>query len=438
MAPLTRPTVAIETHGCKLNQADSTTLTSDFLRNGFQVVSTTEVPDVYVLNTCTVTHVADRKARQSLRAVRRLNPNATIVATGCYAERSPEAIAALDEIDFVIGNRGKIDLVKKITESRFAMDMPWFNAEDNIRLEPGALKTRIMIKIQEGCDQVCAYCIVPKVRGREKSIPPKIIIDRIKHHVALGYKEVVLTGTQLGTYGFDLDKVTLTVLLKRILTETNIHRLRVSSLQAQEIDNDLLEIWSDSRLCPHFHIPLQSGSPDVLNHMRRRYTISSFMRALEQIRTAVPDAAITTDVIVGFPGETQDDFDETYARCKEARFASIHVFPYSVRPGTSAAKFDNKIDPISISSRMEQLLELTKKQSYDFRQKLIGTTRQVLWEGEDGGKNRDRNWQGLTDNYVRVKTVTSANLFNQVTLAELVRLEDELVYSIIPKSRGPY
>ena len=172
--------------------------------------------------------------------------------------------------------------------------------------------------------------------------------------------------------------------------------------------------------------------------MRRRYTIPSYLKALEQIRTAISGAAITTDVIVGFPGETQDDFDETYARCEEARFASIHVFPYSVRPGTSAAKFEDKIDPISISSRMEQLLELSKNQSYDFRQKMIGTTRQVLWEGEEGGKNSDRNWQGLTDNYVRVKTVTSANLFNQITLAKLDRLEGELVYSTIPVSRESY
>ena len=424
------PTAAIETHGCKLNQADSTALAEDFISQGFQLVGPGERADVYVVNTCTVTHVADRKARQALRSARRRNPRATVVATGCYAERDPAALDALAEVDVVIGNRGKLDLVRRVAQTRRENGVPCSEGTDEATASPGAFRTRAMVKIQEGCDQVCAYCIVPKVRGRERSIPPEVITARIDGHAAAGYREAVLTGTQLGSYGFDLDGIDLRGLIARVLSETRISRLRVSSLQPQEIGPEVLDLWSDPRLCPHFHLPLQSGSNAVLRRMRRRYTAERYLEAVEEIRSAVPGASVTADVIVGFPGETDEDFEETYTVCEQAEFAAMHVFPYSVRPGTSAAHFEGKIGPAVKSARMERLLELARRQAAAFRNTILGSTRPVLWEEDSGGPG-GRAWHGLTDNYVRVVAHSREALRNRVTPVRLEYMDGDTVYGTI-------
>ena len=432
---LDSPTAAIETHGCKLNQADSTALATDLIRRGFRLVAPGGQADVYVVNTCTVTHVADRKARQALRAARRRNPRATIVATGCYAERDPEALDALAEVDLVIGNATKLDLVQRVADWRRAEGIPCSEGTDGGTASPGALRTRLMVKIQEGCDQVCAYCIVPKVRGRERSIPPDVIIARIDEHAAAGYREAVLTGTQLGSYGFDLDGIDLERLIARVLAETRITRIRVSSLQPQEIGPGLLDLWSEPRLCPHFHLPLQSGSNAVLRRMRRRYTAQRYLEAVEEIRSSVPGASVTADVIVGFPGETDKDFEATYSVCEQARFAAIHIFPYSVRPGTSAAHFDGKIGPAVKSARMERLLELAERQSKTFRVAMLGSTRPVLWEEDTNGTD-GRVWHGLTDNYIRVAAPSREALRNLITPVRMEHVDGETVYGSIAACRA--
>ena len=223
-------------------------------------------------------------------------------------------------------------------------------------------RTRAFVKIQEGCNQVCAYCIVPRVRGRERSIPPADLVRQVRQRVDEGYREVVLTGTQLGSYGFDLPGATLSSLLDEILQSADVPRLRVSSLQPQEITRDLLRLWQDDpRLCPHFHMPLQSGSDRVLARMRRRYGAADYLAAVERVRDALPRAAITADVIVGFPGETDDDFQETLALCRRVGFADLHVFPYSVRPGTSAAYFPDRVDSGVVGGRMRAMLALAKE-----------------------------------------------------------------------------
>ena len=426
-----RPTVAIETHGCKLNQADSSVLASDFLRAGFRLVSSDEPADVYLVNTCTVTHVADRKGRQALRAARRRNPNATIVATGCYAQRSPQELRKLPEIDLVAGNSEKVDLVRQLVQYRGEAPGPCATGSDSPTPGDRAVRTRAMVKIQEGCDQVCAYCIVPKVRGRERSIPTQHIIDLIDEHVSRGYKEVVLTGTQLGTYGFDLPDIDLPSLLERILAETGAARLRVSSLQPQEVDARLLDLWTDSRLCPHFHLALQSGSDAVLKRMRRRYTARRYVDTVNTIREAVAGVSITADVIVGFPGETDEEFQQTYALCDEVGFAAMHVFPYSVRPGTGAAHYPDRVDPAIKSARMRELLSLSQRSSIAFIGRWLGATRSVLWEAPKD-KARPDVWEGLTDNYIRVQGQSARPLTNQITQAELLRHEGDLVIAQVP------
>ena len=423
-----KPTLAIETHGCKLNQADSLVLSTAFSDAGFIVVPVNHPSDVYVLNSCTVTHVADQKARQALRAARRRNPHTKIVATGCYAQNSGKAIDLMPEVDLVVGNFDKKYLAQKILDLIRSTSNDYDDFSNSDDLYPKNSRTRAMIKIQEGCNQVCAYCIVPKVRGREKSVPASQLITQINNHVSAGYKEVVLTGTQLGSYGFDLPDIDLRELVQLILSETDLIRLRISSLQPQEIDSSFLELWSDERLCPHFHLALQSGSDNILKHMRRRYTARQYTETVEMIRSTVPDVSITTDVIVGFPGESDTQFLETYNLCKEIMFSKIHVFPYSIRPGTSASYFKNQTTSKSKSDRVKELISLSEKHSINFKTQFIGKTRSVLWESLRHTNDKSSNyWVGLTDNYIRVSTFTDRNLANNITSAVLLKTEDELV-----------
>ncbi len=392
----------IETHGCKLNTADSQQLAREFVASGFDMAGPAETPDVFVLNSCTVTNTADRKARQAISSARRKYPAALVVATGCYAERDLASVGALESVDLALNNRQKPAIVQSVAERLGVAFTPCADG-DTAPLETALLgRTRASVKIQEGCDQVCAYCIVPKVRGRERSIPVSEIVGKVNRLVSEGCSEVVLTGTQLGTYGFDLDRtdgaVDLPGLLNAIIAETDLPRLRVSSLQPLEITNELMAAWteSDGRICPHFHIPLQSGSDSVLEQMRRRYTGRQFLDAVERVRASVPGCSITTDVISGFPGETDDDHSETLRVVEQARFADAHVFPYSERPGTSAAHFTDQVDPRIRSERAAEIREITSKQARDFREASIGQVRPVLWEGARGRS-------GLTDNYLRVR-----------------------------------
>ena len=421
-----RPAVAIDTHGCKLNQADSTVMARRFIESGYRIAGPGEPVDVYVLNSCTVTHVADRKARHALRLARRRSPAATVVATGCYAERSPAVLEALDEVDLVVGNRAKESIVDAISAWRGQVPVPCAVGEEPEAFSPRTMRSRAAVKIQEGCDQVCAYCIVPKVRGRERSIPPDDIVAGINRLSAQGFKEVVLTGTQLGSYGFDLPDVDLAGLLRRVLSETAVPRVRVSSLQPQELVTDLLDVWKDRRLCPHFHMPLQSGSDGVLRRMRRRYSASGYDEAVQRIRDALPAASVTADVVVASPGRPRPSSRRPGPCVMGWGFADLHVFPYSVRPGTSAAHFGDQVAPEVKSRRVRAMLEVAAKQSYDYRRRQEGQVRPVLWEGKGRG-DEGVFWTGLTDNYVRVLGRSAQSLANMITPARLGQQREGLV-----------
>ena len=429
-----KSTFTIETHGCKLNQADALLLAREFTEAGLTQVREDGAADIYVVNSCTVTHVADRKARQSLRSARRRNPEATIIATGCYAERSPEVLEAMKEIDLVFGNVAKPRLVQQVLSWREEHAVPCTTGDINEFISPRALRSRAMVKIQEGCNQVCAYCIVPRVRGRERSIPVEEIVSEIGQYVSGGYREVVLTGTQLGSYGFDLAGASLTSLIGSVLSDTAIERLRVSSLQPREITDDLLQLWMDERLCPHFHIPLQSGSDSVLGRMRRRYSAREYSESVQRIRQKIPNVSITADVIVGFPGETEEDFLATYEICERIGFADLHVFPFSVRPGTSAAHYDAQVLPEVKSERMNAMLRLARAQRSQFKFDSLGETHPVLWESERIHRAR-RHWIGLTDNYIRVSTQYPGQLQNMITQAKLKSVDENgVVIATLPYS----
>ena len=287
-----------------------------------------------------------------------------------------------------------------------------------------------MVKIQEGCDQVCAYCIVPKVRGRERSIPPESLVADITRHSNDGHQEAVLTGTQLGTYGFDIPGASLVGLIRRILEETPIARLRVSSLQAQEITPELLDLWRSPRLCPHFHIPLQSGSDHVLRSMRRRYDTGRFAETVAMVRGMVPDAGITTDVIVGFPTEGDADFEAGYCFAESMAFSDMHVFPYSTRPGTSAAHIKEQVSQGVKRGRMASMLALAADGHHRFRERQLGSIRNVLWEPRRSAA-AGAVWNGLSDNYIRVRTESSHDLANTITEARLEQIDGDTVLAVI-------
>ena len=421
-------TVSLETLGCKLNQADTQVLARQFTQSGYRVVPQDNPADIYVLNTCTVTHVADRKARQAIRSAKRRNPDSIVVATGCYAERAPGDLSAMPEVDLVVGNSDKETLVTLLDDLVDGPDTACAVGDD-VALRPLLkLRSRAMIKIQEGCDQVCAYCIVPKVRGRERSIPLEQIVATANTYGEAGCQEVVLTGTQLGSYGFDLPDVNIASLVRTLLERTDIPRIRISSLQPQDISDELLDLWTDRRLCPHFHVPLQSGSDIVLERMRRRYTASEFLATVGRIRDAVPDVAVTADVIVGFPGETELDFRDTVEVSVAAELASVHVFPYSIRPGTSAAHFTEQLDSETKTERVAELAAVARDLSLNFRNRFLGQRRSVLWErtvGRDAPETLV--WSGLTDNYIRVRTSTEVDLANRIASSRLTSIDGDWV-----------
>jgi threonylcarbamoyladenosine tRNA methylthiotransferase MtaB len=423
------PRVMIETHGCKLNMADSQRMAREFVSAGYAIAADGETPDVFVLDSCTVTQVADRKARQALSRARRAYPEALIVATGCMSQRDPGEVDALDAVDLVVTNQQKLDITRTVTERLGVSLTPC--AEGVLPVGSGALlgRSRASLKIQEGCDQVCAYCIVPRVRGRERSVPADMLVRQVARLVDEGAREVVLTGTQLGSYGFDLPEMNLAAMLKRVLNETGIERLRVSSLQPVEITDELLDIWSDEgegRLCRHFHMALQSGSDAILSRMRRRYTADEFVLTVERVRSAVPEATITGDAIAGFPGETEVDHRSTLDVIERVGFADLHVFPYSERPGTSAAHLDDRVDHGVQTRRAAEIRELASGLSRSFRENAVGGVAPVLWENNAPAT-------GLTDTYLRVRRNSSdlppsvPALENVIERVRLVRLDGDVL-----------
>jgi len=422
------PTVSVLTLGCKLNQADSEQIARRLAGEGVRV---TDRPvggaDAFVINTCSVTHVADRKARHLARMARRLSPEAEIVLTGCYAETAPVNVLDLTGADALVRSAEKDAIPERLLERLHERGDPSAGCATPVR---GGLRTRAFVKIQEGCNELCAFCVVPYTRGREVSVSSDRVVEEVQSREAEGVQEVVLTGTQLGNYGRDLGwrEHGPRRLLEALLARTSVRRIRLSSLQAQDISPELVDLWADRRLSPHFHLPLQSGSDRVLGPMRRRYTVEHYRAALALIRERVPDVAITTDVIAGFPGENEEDFEATISLCREAGFAAIHAFPYSRRPHTGAALMDGHLAPALRLSRLERLLEIGSDSSQAFRQGFLGRRLDVLWEQESGGpfgRTQDRRWQGLTPNYIRVYTSADCDLTNRVLPTRLLRVEGD-------------
>ncbi|MFC1899653.1 tRNA (N(6)-L-threonylcarbamoyladenosine(37)-C(2))-methylthiotransferase MtaB [Chloroflexota bacterium] len=406
--------VALNTMGCKLNQAETEILACQFASAGFNLVAPSEDADIYILNTCTVTRTADSKARRWLRMAHRRNPSALVVSLGCYAQRSPRELERIEGVDLVVGNEDKLRLLDILEGSGY---LPGFTPPCNDSSDNN-FRTRAFIKVQDGCRSFCTYCIVPLVRNQERSVPAECVTSEIKTLVAAGYKEVVLTGVKVGTYLSD--GIDLAGLLARILGETEVARLRISSLQPQEISHNLISMWRDSRLCRHFHLSLQSGSDSVLERMERRYSTRDYLKAITLIRGMVPGMAITTDIIVGFPGETDAEFEDSFRFCRYVGFSRIHVFSYSSREGTKAAGMMEQVKDTAKKQRSREMLALAKESLGKFNSKFLGKDISVLWENEENGF-----WAGYTDNYIKVYAKSDKDLTNKLSMVNLTGIRGE-------------
>jgi threonylcarbamoyladenosine tRNA methylthiotransferase MtaB len=401
----------------------------EFVAAGHRVVGSNEPADLCVLNTCAVTHIANRKSRQLIRRLKRSNPGAALVVTGCYAELEPAEVAGLG-VDLVVGNQDKDRLVELIGQRRLRAagdDDNWPgppHARQAISdlhsqyLYPGA-RTRAFVKVQDGCDNRCTFCIVTVARGAGRSRPADAVVAEVRQLAHVGYQEVVLSGVHLGSYGHDLgDRRGLFALVRRLLRETEIARLRLSSLEPWDLDADFFALWEDERLGRHLHLPLQSGCDAILRRMARRTTTAEFARLLGAARTAIPDLSITTDVIVGFPGESHAQFAESLAFVEALAFARLHVFRYSRRAGTAAAGMPGQVPPPVMAERGQRMQALSDELERAFRSAFVGRTLDVLWEtGEPGGDYL--LWSGFTDNYLRVIAPGGPDLRNVITPVRL-------------------
>lgn len=406
--------------GCKLNQSEMETLARQFLDAGHLVVSRPEDAEICILNTCTVTHIAARKSRQALRRLRRASPHTLLVATGCYAEMSPAEIKALGGVDFIFGNKSKAEIVALLTARvpGLARSHP---APEGTHFVPGPIAhTRAFVKIQDGCDNACTYCIVAQARGAAVSRPSAEIMQEIRERLAEGYKEVVLTGVHVGSYGRK-EGESLSQLVRAILAETAVPRLRLSSIDPGDLTDDLLALWREPRLCRHLHLPLQSGCDATLERMGRRYTAGRYAELLARARAAAPGLAVTTDVIVGFPGETEAEFEASLAFVQAQGFARLHVFPYSPRAGTLAATLPDQIPPPIKEARGQAMRRVGMEATQRFVESFLGRTLDVLWEAQ-AARSADGAalWSGLTDNYIRVYAESISSLGNTIAPARLV------------------
>ncbi len=412
-------------HGCKLNQAEADAISRQLTAAGFRIVPQAAKADLYVLNTCSVTHVADAKGRQWLNGAKRRNPNAKVIATGCYATRAPDEVQALQSVDALVLNPDKTRLADVASE----LVIGWEKGRSIAPAEElrGGGRSRAFVKIQDGCNQFCAFCVIPTTRGRESNIPIEQVLADIHARVDEGFKEVVITGPQIGSFGQYLPTPEfrrnpdgydgrLHGLIERILAETDLPRLRVSSFQPQDITPRLLDVFRDPRVCPHVHLALQSGSDATLERMGRRYRTYKYREAVHRYREVVPDIAITTDVMVGFPGETPEHFEESFQFCEAISFSAIHVFPYSPRPGTRAYAFKGLVPDEEKRSRMSQMLALAEESARAYRRLFIGRPLDVLWE-ERVSLDGIEYWSGLSSNYIRAYSRDNGIVENEITRA---------------------
>jgi threonylcarbamoyladenosine tRNA methylthiotransferase MtaB len=405
--------VAISTLGCKTNQFESAAMVEQLKAAGYRIVPFSEPSDIYIINSCTVTARTDAETRRLIRRARRLNPASRIVATGCYAQVAPGELEKMPELDCVLGNQEKqnISLLLESTEHSVS-DIAAISQAEPLKLTSFAEHTRAFLQIQNGCNSFCAYCIVPYARGRSRSVSPIDILQGMRDLAANGFKEIVLTGIHLGAYGLDLPSPTsLTALVRQIDAEAIVPRLRIGSVEPNEVNEELLSLMAQSKsICPHLHLPLQSGSDSVLKRMGRPYSSAIFRDLMARISSAMPDAFVGADVIAGFPGETEAEFNDTVQLLEELPFSDLHVFPYSSRPGTKAANMPGHVPDRIVTERAARLRGIAKLKKTQFLERFVGKELGVLVQGFN---DKSGNCRGLSRNYISTSFPGEKQLVNE-------------------------
>ena len=440
--------VRFVTLGCKVNQYETNAMAQKFLEKGYQIIEeiTPEnediKPDICIINTCTVTNMSDRKSRQMLRRMKEKNPETIVVAVGCYAQVAKEELAKIPEIDLVLGNNEKVEVVKHVEEyinnniNNVELDDVMYSKEfsdfGNVTYTE---KTRAVIKIQDGCDRFCSYCIIPYARGRVRSRKPESIISEITQIASKGIKEVVITGIHIASYGKDfamskdnkLANYRLIDLLEEINEIQGIQRIRLGSIEPLLITEEFVErLKKLEKICHHFHLSLQSGCDETLKRMNRRYTTEQFKEIVRLLRNAYSDVNLTTDIIVGFPGETDEEFNKTYQFLKEIKFYKMHVFKYSPRKGTKAAVMLNQINGDIKEERSKKLIELSDRNEIEYNNSYIGKNVEVLFEEE-----KDGMYKGHTQNYIMVYCQSKENFDNKIMDVVCEKAEKEHIIAIM-------
>jgi len=408
--------VYLQSLGCRLNYSEIETMARRFAAAGHIVVNDPALADVCVLNTCAVTAGAERKSRHRVRALARANPDARIAVVGCYATLAPETSAALPAVSWVVPNEDKDEVVEVLGRGEANRVKDADISDSSLGFSRPYGRTRAFVKVQDGCDNHCTYCIVRLLRGPSRSRPLAGVVEEVQALARVGCQEAVLSGVNLGAYGrVDLPGG-LRALVEALLAQTDLPRLRLSSLEPWDVSEDFFQLWADTRLCRQLHLPLQAGCDETLRRMGRRITTDAFAQLVEAARAAVPDVAVTTDVIVGFPGEDEDAFRASYDFVAAMGFARLHVFPYSPRPGTPAARLPGRVGQEVGRERARAMRSLGAEQARRFRRRFVGREMVVLWEQ----RWRDGLWAGLTDNYVQVVAQAEDDLHNHLTVTKLV------------------
>ena len=436
------PTVAFHTLGCKVNQYETEAIWQLFKHAGYEQVDFEKIADVYVINTCTVTNTGDKKSRQIIRRAIRSNPEAVIAVTGCYAQTSPGEIMDIPGVDIVVGTSGREKMIDYIEQYRKEREP--INAVSNIMkakefeeldVPEFSDRTRASLKIQEGCNNFCNYCIIPWARGLMRSRKPESVIEQAQNLVDAGYKEIVLTGIHTGGYGEDLDAYNLAMLLADLDEKVHgLKRIRISSIEASQVSDEVIEVLHRSdKMCRHLHIPLQAGDDRVLERMRRKYTTEEFKETILKLQQAMPDLAITTDIIVGFPGETDEMFENGYRFIEEIQFSKLHVFPYSKRTGTPAAKMDDQIPEEIKEQRVHRLIELSDRMSRDYAEKFVGQVLEVIPEEEVKDEPGSGLYAGFSDNYIKVAFPASEKLVGKICKVKIEKPGSDVSRGIFVK-----
>ena len=425
--------VAFKTLGCKLNYSETSSISREFVKKGYEKVSFDDASDIYVINTCSVTQNADKEFKYLVNRVKRKNPNSSVVAIGCYAQLKPKKISEIPGVDLVLGADKKFDILNYLNledQENNNIHSCEINSVDFFKSSYSlGDRTRSFLKVQDGCDYKCTYCTIPQARGKSRSGTISEILDNVKHLVASGVKEIVLTGVNIGDYGIFNTKTkkretNFYELISNIDLIPDLNRVRISSIEPNLLSDEIIQfVHNSNSFVKHFHIPLQSGSDKILKLMKRRYLKNLYISRINKIKELMPDCCIGVDVIVGFPGETEEEFNETYEFLKALNISYLHVFSYSERDNTESLKINHKIPKKIRATRSQILRKLSEKKKMNFYKSNINQIRPVLFES----KNYDGYIYGYTDNYIRVKTLWSKNLVDNVVDCELINIDDGII-----------